>query len=129
MRKLVVIFSFFCYLAAIMGLSFSLNYCNGKLTGISFDCSAIRCCCDNETDKDCCDDTVVKIEKPNEHNRVYENISLLKVFHSLPLVFTSFPNFDVLRNEYQTFCSFYLRPPLLVTGTSPLYILYSVFKI
>lgn len=129
MKKLIVIFSLFCYLAATIGLSFSLNYCDGKLIGISFDCIVIRCCCDEELDKDCCDGKVIKIEKADEHYRLVENIYLSKVFYSVPIGSIHFTGFGIPHYEYQNLHSFHLRPPPLATCKSPLYILHSIFRV
>ncbi|GEM_PF-4839485 len=129
MKKLVVILSLFCYLAATIGLSFSLNYCDGKLTGISFDCIAIRCCCDEELNKDCCDGKVIKIEKADEHYRLSENISLFKVFDCLPTGLICLSELYPQHYEHKAIYSFQLRPPPLVTSKSSLYILHSVFRV
>ena len=129
MRKLIVIFSLFCYLAATIGLSFSLNYCDGKLTGISFDCIAIRCCCDEEINKDCCDGKVIKIEKADDHNRLTENLSQLKISCNLPEVLNSFPGFDIPQYDYQAQHQHQLRPPQVISPKFRLYILHSDFRI
>lgn len=129
MRKLVIILFLFCYTAATIGLSFSLNYCGGELTGISFDFSAIQCCCDDKVDKDCCDGKIIKIEKTDDHNRLSENWSQLKISCNLPEVLNSFPGFDIPQYDYKVQHHYQLRPPPVVSPKFRLYILHSVFRI
>lgn len=129
MRKLVIILFLFCYIAATIGLSFSLIYCEGKFKGISFNCSAIECCCDDETDKDCCDGNIIKIEKTDDHNRLAENLSKLKICYQQPETFNSFQGFNLVQYDYEAQHHNHFKPPAVAVHKSPLYILHSVFRI
>ncbi len=130
MRKLVIIFFLFCYSATTIGLSFSLNYCEGNFSGISLDCSAIQCyCCDDEVDKDCCDGKVVKTDKADEHYRPFEKVLSVKAFSCLAAVFNAFPVFNLSQYTHEIVYNFHLRPPPLALNRVPIYILHSVFRI
>jgi hypothetical protein len=129
MKKGLAILLIFCYALTASGATFSFHYCGGKLKHIGFtpDKDDKGCCGKKKKDK-CCKDKLVKVVK-KVHQHSVAKVSIhppdFNNLFVLPLACIFTPGY----NQQVLAAPVLLRPPPLITGNNPLYILYSVFRI
>lgn len=117
------------YSVAAIGGKISLNYCEDELTDISFSSlTDFRCCCTDEIDADCCDESTITIKKTDVHQTFELNFD----GHSssiADLPFFYLPDNILLCAIEQGHIKSPLPKPPLLTQNFSLYILHSVFRI
>jgi hypothetical protein len=129
MKKLIGIVSLVCYLVSSLSLSIAVSYCNQKITGISlYHPHDVRCCCDDASENECCDDDVIKVDKTDDH---YPFSTQLNLEPPIALISLFFPQYlwrdlnvhVVSDDDYRS------HPPPILFAKLPLYIFISALKI
>ena len=127
-KRGIVLFCLCCYLANMAGFSFSLNYCNDKLAGVSFNfVNLLQSCCEEGEEDDCCNSQLIQLEKTDDHTTAVVVNSSSPDFalpFSTPL--TQFISFGA-SIVYKDYTNVKHLPADIYK--QPFYILYSVFRV
>lgn len=127
-KRGIVLFCLCCYLANVAGFSYSLNYCNDKLAGVSFNfVDLFQWCCEDGEEGDCCDSQLIQLEKTDDHTTTIV-VSSASLDFALPFSapFTQFISLGSLALYNNNINLGHLPADVY---KQPFYILYSVFRV
>ena len=130
MRKAVAILVLASYMLCAFGINFSFHHCKGKLKYVNVHSDKKKTCCKGKKmPKGCCKSIKVAFKKADDKAQSFFSFAPQPVDISLPVI--KYPLADsksyVFANLERS--NFHLRPPPLRTGSLPLYIVYSVYRV
>ncbi|HRO42593.1 MAG TPA: hypothetical protein PL009_07145 [Flavipsychrobacter sp.] len=130
MRKAVAILVLASYMLCAFGINFSFHHCKGKLKYVNVHSDKKKPCCKGKKmPKGCCKSLKVAFKKADDKAQSFLSFTPQPVAISLPTL-----EYFLVNHKSQEFAdlersNYHLRPPPLRTGSLPLYIVYSVYRI
>lgn len=132
MKKILSILLLISYMLCACGVSVSFHHCAGEFKYLSVNDKdhEVKCCKGKkEMSDDCCKSNKVSFKKTDDKSQAFfsivkKSLSDKNILNERPTLFAQVANLVPSENRRVLF-----RPPPHRTGTSPLYLLHSVFRI